>query len=73
MKLPDQRCPLMDETVPVLHLSNSHSSHRTLPGLATCRECPVGYSPGCCPLRNNFNTQLQFAILAVLGEYQLRR
>lgn len=70
MKTTIARCPLMDETVPIMRLSHNQRTHLRLPSLATCRDCPAGYTPQSCPLRNTFNTQLQVAIQAVLGEYQ---
>ena len=67
------RCPLMDETIPILRLSHSRMrlARYRLPDLSACQACPAGYTPENCPLRNGFNTQVQAAIVEVLGEYQL--
>jgi hypothetical protein len=72
MSAPDSRCPLLDESIPVLSLSRNrnrigrHPLHRR----SACEMCAAGYTPDACPLRNNFTTQLQVAIQEVLSEYQ---
>lgn len=72
MSAPDSRCPLLDESIPVLSLSRNHHrlSRHSLLRQSACEVCAAGYTPDACPLRNNFTTQLQLAIQEVLSEYQ---